>query len=153
TRLSPGFLAFQGKNASDDSQRLSRFQLSYGRDHFDPFRTTSPCGNLISISSLDKFSFSYSSRNNKVSLYQNSNVVGSSLLIDNLYMLDVVSSYNEILHTSSCSTKQKLNENSIKLGLVLDEVLKPLDSLNFEVCVECIKGKQTNIRKLGTRKS
>ncbi|RDX84542.1 Copia protein, partial [Mucuna pruriens] len=39
--------------------------------------------------------------NNKVRLYQNSNVVGSDSLIDNLYMVDVVSSYNEILQTSS----------------------------------------------------
>ncbi|RDX75958.1 hypothetical protein CR513_44101, partial [Mucuna pruriens] len=57
--------------------------------------------NLISISSLDKIGFSCSFGNNKVSLYQNSNTVGSSSVIDNLYMLDVASSYNEIPHTSS----------------------------------------------------
>ncbi|RDY05920.1 hypothetical protein CR513_10174, partial [Mucuna pruriens] len=104
--------------------------------------------NLISISSLDKFGFSYSFGNNKVSLYQNSNVVGSSSLIDNLYMFDVVSSYNEILQTSSQGhiSKQRIER------LVLDERLEPLDLSNFEVCVECIKGKRTYIRKLGAKR-
>ena len=60
---------------------------------------------------MNKFGFSCSFGNNKVSLYQNSNMVGSGSLIDNLYMLDVVSSYNEILQTSSRGTKWKLNEN------------------------------------------
>jgi len=36
-------------------------------------------------------------------------------LIDNLYMLHVVSSYNEILQMSAHGTKQKLNENSTTL--------------------------------------
>jgi len=62
---------------------------------------------LISISSLDKFGFSCSFGNNKVTLYQSSNIFGSGSLIDNLYMLDVVSSHNEILQMSSCGTKQK----------------------------------------------
>jgi len=73
--------------------------------------------NLISISSLDKFGFSCSFGNNKVSLFQNSNMVGSGSLIDNFYMLDVVSSYNEILQISSRVTKQKLNENLATLWL------------------------------------
>ena len=36
-------------------------------------------------------------------------------LIDNLYMLHVVSSYNEILQMSAHGTKQKLNENPTTL--------------------------------------
>ncbi|RDX67607.1 hypothetical protein CR513_53502, partial [Mucuna pruriens] len=68
--------------------------------------------NFISISSLDKFGFSCSFGNNKVSLYQNSNVVGFGSLVDNLYMLDVVSSHNKILQISSRGTNQKLIENS-----------------------------------------
>jgi len=31
---------------------------------------------------------------------------------------------------------------------VSDEILEPLDLSDIEVCVECIKGKRTNIRKL-----
>ncbi|RDX84839.1 hypothetical protein CR513_34050, partial [Mucuna pruriens] len=57
--------------------------------------------NLISISTLDKFGFSCSFGNNKVSLYQNSNVIDFGYLINNLYMLDVVTSHNKILKTSS----------------------------------------------------
>ena len=74
-------------------------------DLFETFVVPSFRRNLISISSLDKFGFSCSFGNNKVSLYQNSNMVGSGSLIDNLYMLDVVSSYNEILQISSHGTK------------------------------------------------
>ena len=36
---------------------------------------------------------------------------------------------------------------------MLDEILDPLDLSNFEVCVECIKGKWTNIRKLGAERA
>jgi len=74
-------------------------------DLFETFVVPSFRRNLISISSLDKFGFSCSFGNNKVSLNQNSNMVGSGSLIDNLYMLDVVSSYNEILQISSRGTK------------------------------------------------
>ncbi|RDX98774.1 hypothetical protein CR513_18263, partial [Mucuna pruriens] len=145
-----------------------RLQLKTGfcLDLFETFVVPSFRQNLVSISSLDRFSFSCSFGNNKVSLYQNSNVVGSGSLIDNLYMLDVVSSYNEILQTGSRGTKRKLIENSAmlwhkRLGhiskqriqrLVSDEILEPLDLSNLEVCVECIKGKRTNIRKLGVER-
>jgi len=36
---------------------------------------------------------------------------------------------------------------------VLDEILDPLDLSGFEVCIECIKGKRTNIRKLGVERA
>jgi len=146
-----------------------RLQLKTGfyLDLFETFVVPSFRRNLISISILDKFGFSCSFRNNKVSLYKNSNMAGSGSLIDNLYMLNVVSSYNEILQISSHGTKRKLNENSAtlwhkRLGhiskqriqrLVLDEILDPLDLSNFEVCIECIKGKRKNIRKLGTERA
>ncbi|KAI3445119.1 hypothetical protein Pfo_001784, partial [Paulownia fortunei] len=93
---------------------------------------------------------------------------GSLSLSDNLYLLDTIVSYNETLHTSSCGTKRKLtNENSAmvwhkRLGhiskqrierLVSDEILDPLDLTDFKVCVQCIKGKLTNIKKLGANRS
>ena len=34
-----------------------------------------------------------------------------------------------------------------------DEILDPLDLSYFEVCIECIKGKQTNIWKLGVERA
>ena len=82
-------------------QLKTRFYL----DLFETFVVPSFRQNLISISGLDKFGFSYSFGNKKVSLYQNLNMVGFGSLIDNLYMLDVVSSYNEILQISSHGTK------------------------------------------------
>ena len=36
---------------------------------------------------------------------------------------------------------------------MLNEILDPLDLSNLEVCVECIKGKQTNIKKLGAERA
>ncbi|RDY04330.1 hypothetical protein CR513_11976, partial [Mucuna pruriens] len=109
--------------------------------------------NLIFISSSDKFGFFHSFGNNKVNLYQNSNVVGYGSLIDNLYMHDVFSSYNEILQIGSRDIKRKLIENSRIERLVLDEILEPLDLSNFKFYVECIKGKRTNIRKLGAKRA
>ena len=84
-------------------------------DLFKTFVAPSFRRNLISISSLNKSGFSCSFGNNKISLYQNSNVIGFDSLVYNLYMLDVVGSYNEILQTSSRGTKRKLKENSATL--------------------------------------
>jgi len=84
-------------------------------DLFETFVIQSFRWNLISISSLDKFGFSCSLGKNKVSFYQNSNLIGFGSLIDNLYMLDVICPYNEILQTNSHGIKQKLNENSATL--------------------------------------
>ena len=33
-----------------------------------------------------------------------------------------------------------------------DGILAPLDLTNFQVCVECIKGKQTNLKNLGANR-
>nr|KYP47769.1 hypothetical protein KK1_030601 [Cajanus cajan] len=84
-------------------------------DLFETFVVPSFRRNLVSISSLDKFGFSCSFENNKFSLYQNSNVFGSGSLIDNLYLLDVVSSNKENSHIDSRGTKHKINENSATL--------------------------------------
>ncbi|RDX85755.1 hypothetical protein CR513_33017, partial [Mucuna pruriens] len=58
--------------SSDDKK------IIFVRDSNKTFVVSSFRHNLISSSSFDK-----------ISLYQNSNVVGSGSLIDNLYMLDV----------------------------------------------------------------
>ena len=36
---------------------------------------------------------------------------------------------------------------------MLDELIDPLDLSDFEVCIECIRGKRTNIRKLGAERA
>ena len=122
--------------------------------------------NLISVSILDKFGYSCSFGNNKFSLFCNSTLVGSGSLSgnDNLYLLHTVTSYNESLHVGM---KRKLNENSAglwhrRLGhisrnrierLVSNGILESLDFSDLQICVECIKGKQTNIRKLSAIRS
>jgi len=75
-----------GKKFAMEAIGTFRLQLKTGfyLDLFETFVVPSFQRNLISISSLDKFGFSFSFGNNKVSLYQNSNMVGSSSLIDNL---------------------------------------------------------------------
>ena len=114
--------------------------------------------NLVSISALDKFGFSYSFRNNKFSLFQDSKLVGTGSLsvYDNLYLLDTIASFNESLHLSTRGIKHKLtNENSAllwhkRLGyiskwrierLVSNGILNPLNLTDFDSCVNCIKGK------------
>ena len=59
--------------------------------------------NLVSISILDKFGYTCSFGNNKFSLFQNSNLVGTGSLsyVDNLYMLDTIASYHETLRLST----------------------------------------------------
>ncbi|RVX03812.1 Retrovirus-related Pol polyprotein from transposon TNT 1-94 [Vitis vinifera] len=84
-------------------------------------------------------------------------------LTDKLYKLNIkTTNGNETLHSSNYGIKRKLmNENSSmlwhkRLGhisnqriqrLVSDGILDPLDFSDFQVCIECIKGKQTNMKK------
>ena len=126
--------------------------------------------NLVSISVFDKLGYTYSFGNSQFSLYLKSNIVGigSLSVFDNLYLIDIIASYYETLHVSSCGTKRKLtNENSAtlwhkRLGhiskniierLVSHRILDSLDFTNFTICVECIKGKKTNNKRLGANKA
>ena len=120
--------------------------------------------NLISISALDKSGYFCSFGNGKFSLLHDSKVVGSRFLsgYDNLYLIDSIASFNESLQLSTRGVKRKLTiEISAllwhkRLGhisrrrmerLVSDGILNPLDFADFDVCVNCIKGKQTNQRR------
>ena len=125
---------------------------------------------MVSISVLDKFSYSCSFGNNKFSLFHNSNLVVTSSLsyVDNLYMLDTVASYHDTLQLSTRGVKRKLtNENFSSLWhkrlghiskrriemLVLDGILDSLDFADFEICTNCIKGKQKNTRRFGANRA
>jgi len=96
----------------------------------------------------------------------NSDIVGtgSRLAYDNLYLLDNVASYGESFNVELCGTKHRIdNTNSgalwhKRLGhisnnrierLVSNRILDSIDFTSFDVCVECIKGKQTKSKKLG----
>ena len=137
----------------------TRFYLDLIETHVVP----SLRWNLVSIPVLDTYGYCCSFGNGKVILYQNSNLVGlgSLLRYDNLYLLDTIASFNESLHVSTVGIKRKLiNENSASLWhkrlghiskrrierLVSNGILDPLDFMDFDTCVNCITGKQTNIR-------
>ena len=124
---------------------------------------------MISISALEKSGYDCSFGNSKSSLSLNSNVIGTCFLSvhDNLYLLDIVASFNETLYTSTRGTKHKLTDkDSIMLWhkklshiskqrnqrLVSDEILDSLDMIDFQVCIECNKEKQIEKRKLGANR-
>ncbi|XP_060965609.1 uncharacterized protein LOC133034525 [Cannabis sativa] len=105
-----------------------------------------------------------------VSLSINSNTVGTGSLMvyDKLYLFDTVASYNETLNVESRGTKRKMdNEKSSSLWhkrlghisknrverLVSDGILDSIDFSDFDVCIECIKGKQTKTKKLGVKRA
>lgn len=69
-------------------------QIGFHLDLFQTFVVPSFRQTLISTSVLDKLGF-FSHGNGKISLYQNTKFIGGASLIDRLYMLDIVSSYNE----------------------------------------------------------
>ena len=141
-------------------EAIGHFRLSLNSrkylDLYETFVVPYLTQNLVSVSVSDKFGYSCSFGNNLFSLICDSNVVGTVVLIDSLYMLNTQLSVNETLHINSIGTKRKLtNEDSSMLWhrhlghiskqrikrLVSDRILDPLDLANFKVCVECIKGK------------
>jgi hypothetical protein len=131
-------------------------------DLFETFVAPSFKGNLISVYCLNKFGFTCSF-GNKLSLFHNSICVGTDFIVDKLYSLHLTSSNKEVFHVETRGTKQKIMKNldllwHKRLGhiskqriqrLVSQEILIPLDFSDFEVCIECIKGKPTNVSKLG----
>ena len=156
-----------GKKVEVDAIRIFRLLLKSGTylDLNETFVVPSFRRNLVSIFVLNKFGYSCSFGNNKFILLQNSNLVGADSLsyVDNLYMLDTVASYHETLQLSTRGVKIKLtNENSSSLWhkrlghiskrrierLVSNGILDSLDFADFEICTNCIKGKQTNTRRL-----
>ena len=110
------------------------------------------------------FHFSKTSFN----LTYKSDFVGNDILFDGLYriFLQNDTTYNS-LHVQTSIKRCVVNEDSFtlwhrRLGhisidrikkLVNDGVLSTLDFTNFETCVDCIKGKQTNKSKRGATRS
>lgn len=120
--------------------------------------------NLISVSYLDKSGYFCSFGNNMLKLSFNSDVVGTCSFMsrDNLSLFDTVATYGESLNVESSGTKHKIDDNNSealwhkRLGhiskniverLVFDGILDSIDLTNFDVCVECFKGKHTKTNK------
>ena len=79
-----------------------------------------------------------------------------STRVDDIYLLDTIASFNESRHVSTRDVKRKLtNENFASLWhkrlghiskqkierLVSNRILDPLVFIDFDACVNCIKGK------------
>ena len=126
--------------------------------------------NLVYVPILDTSGYFCSFGNEKVILYQNSNLVGSVLYyVTIIYIfLTLLLHLMNPLHVSTVGIKRKLtSENSASLWhkrlghiskrrierLVSDGILDPLDFMDFDTCVNCIKGKQTNVRRLSANRA
>ena len=161
-----------GKKVEVEAIGIFRLLLKSGTylDLNETFFVISFRRNLVSISILNKFGYSCSFGNNKFSLFQNSNLVGTGSLfyVDNLYILDTVASYHETLQLSTRGVKRKLtNENSLSLWhkrlghiskriierLVSYGILDSLDFVDFEICTNCIKGKQKKHKENGANRA
>ena len=124
--------------------------------------------NLISISSLLPLGFSFSFSDSDFSLSNKSKVIGYGTLSDGLFHIQLQNNFTyNSMHVTAGLKRCVMNEESSmlwhrRLGhisierikkLVNDGVLSTLDFANFETCVNCIKGKQTNKSKKGAKRS
>ena len=124
--------------------------------------------NLIYVSCLDKSGYLCSFGNETFSLFQNSKVIGTGSLIDKLYKLNMQSpNTNLIMNVTIIGSKRKLNNEKSSMlwhkrmrhiskqrieRLITQGILDSLDMSNFDICVDCIKGKMTNKRKTGANR-
>jgi hypothetical protein len=85
-------------------------KISLYLDLFDTFIVSSFRWNLIFIFALDKLGFSCSFGDEKIGLYRHSNMIASDFLsvIDNFYVLDTITFYNETLNNKIRNVRQKL---------------------------------------------
>ena len=106
-----------GNKAPIEAIGLFRLHLEFGCYlYLDETFLLSSRKNLVSISRLDKFGYSWSFGNGKISLFQYSNMISTNSLVDNLYKLDInVSHINESLHASNYGTKCKLTDENSSL--------------------------------------
>ncbi|KAK9672915.1 hypothetical protein RND81_12G134500 [Saponaria officinalis] len=119
----------------------------------DTFVVPSFRRNLISVSLLDKSGYSCSLENKRFILSLNSNIVvtGSLCGFNNLYMLDNVASYSENRTWKHVRLGHVSKERIQRL--VSNDILDSVDFTDFDICVSCIKGKQTKVKRLGANRA
>jgi len=139
-------------------------------DLMDTFYLPSIFRNLVSLFKLDVAEYSFKFGNGCFSLYQRTYLIEYGTLYDGLYILNLDNLYVETLMTlhHNVGTKRSLvNECSAFLWhkhlghiskermerLVNNEIVPSLDFTNLNVCVDCIKGKQTKHTKKGATRS
>ncbi|RYE20620.1 MAG: hypothetical protein EOP45_10745 [Sphingobacteriaceae bacterium] len=124
--------------------------------------------NLISVSRLVPLGFDFNFSDNGFTLLNKSEIVGYGTLSGGLYSITLQNDVaNSSLNVTAGLKRCIMNENSSllwhrRLGhisilrikrLVNEGVLSALDFTDFETCVDCIKGKQTNKSKKGAKRS
>ncbi|KAL6328894.1 hypothetical protein AAG906_003911 [Vitis piasezkii] len=124
--------------------------------------------NLISVSRLVPFGYSFHFSETSFSLIYKFECVGNGILSDGLYCIFLQNdTAHNSLHVQTGIKRCVVKEDSStlwhrRLGhisidrikrLVNDGVLSTLDFTDFETCVDCIKGKQTNKSKRGATRS
>nr|KYP46271.1 Retrovirus-related Pol polyprotein from transposon TNT 1-94 [Cajanus cajan] len=139
------------------------------RHHLDLLETLyvpSLSRNLVSLSKLDAIGYSFTFGNRCFSLFKHNHLIGTGILCDGLYKLNLDGLYDETLLTlhHNISTKRSLvNECYAFLWhrrlshisrermetLIKNEILSNLDFTDLNICVDCIKGKQTKHTKKG----
>ena len=118
--------------------------------------------NLVSVSCLDMYDYSFEIKNNVISLFLNSNKVGCCYMSNGLYRLCL--SPNDIY--VACKAKKVVSKRPLpkeqsyalwhkRLGHISKDRVKRLIKTNIlhalkndlETCVDCCRGKMTKIRK------
>jgi transposase InsO family protein len=118
--------------------------------------------NLISVSRLVPFKYSFTFSGSSFSLFYKSDCVGNGTLFDGLYCINLQNNATyDSMHVHTGTKRCVINQDSSKLWhrrlghisierikrLVNEGILNTLDFTDFETCVDCIKGKQTNKSK------
>ena len=126
--------------------------------------------NLVSLPKLDVAGFVFKFGSGSFSLFKNSKLIGSGILCDGLYKFKLDNIFAETLmtlHHNGGIKRCLVDENSAylwhkRLGhiskermqrLIKNEILSNLDFTDLEVCIDCIKGKQTKHTKKGATRS
>lgn len=137
-------------------------------DLFQTLYVPSISRNLVSVSNLDLAGFKSSQGDGCFNLFLNSNKIGSGILVNGLYKLNLSDQNFETHLTLQDKRKTKACANDSyflwhkRLGhisserikrLVKDGVIPSLDFTNSKECIDCIKGKQTKHTKRGATRS
>ena len=146
---------YMGDGKKVEVKAIGKFKLllkvRFNLDLNKIFITSSFRQKLNLIPNLDKYGFSCTFGSRQFNLFHDSKLVGSNSLsgYDNIYLIDMVVSFNKSLQFSTRELKRKLtNKNSTmlwhkKLGhiyrwrierLLSDEILDLLDFIDFNVC-------------------
>ena len=163
---------YSGNKGGSQVVAIGTFRIILKSGHVldlsDVFYVPSFSRNLISVAKLVAKGYSFVFEN-VLSIFKNNVHVATGTLDGNLYRLDVDPNFESnylSLHTIGIK-RNLLNDNSSllwhkRLGhisiermkrLVKEGILPNLDFTNFNVCVDCIKGKQTQKHSKGSKRS